>query len=115
MKNNALPKTPMEAAERLSLITLALESSLLEGRMGESEALFAERDQCLDQIEGMTLDEAAREKLEAVGKIDKRILAMLQTLKQGIADELNLANVEKRATRSFAGYKGTASSFEQAG
>lgn len=98
--------------DRLRLLTLALESALIEGRFAEAEPLFVERDVCLDELESRPLSAQEKAALDPIALMDKRIVAMLTELRSNAAAELAQGVAARAATRSYAGVSDRASSFD---
>lgn len=96
------PDTPLQVANRCLLLTLALEQAVLHDNMHEVEALFVEREKCIETLSHVKVQDEELGVLRKAQLVESRVMNLLLKLRAETADELNLANKHKTLNQSQA-------------
>jgi hypothetical protein len=102
MKSDLLrSSSARQLAERLLLLGLALEESLLHGDPVESQALFFERENCLDELAKRSIDSETRLILEQAAQQDKKLIGLLSDERTLIAKEMAASMSGRQARTAY--------------
>lgn len=87
------------AADRLLVLTLALERSLVDRDWTLAEQLMNERSLALDEANADSLLDKL--KLQEAARVEQRCLSMLQSAKRGILDQISESFQARRMSVAY--------------
>jgi hypothetical protein len=89
------------------LLTLALEQAVLHDNMHEVEALFVEREKCIESLSHVKVQGEELDVLRKAQLVESRVMNLLLKLRAETAAELNLANKHKTLNQTQAAVQQT--------
>ena len=93
----------LDLAERLRLLTLALEQALQEGDLAAVAALFAQRDALTTELETRRLDARTRKALAEIEREGDRILAQFAGWRAETVRVLASGQKSRRVASPYSG------------